>query len=133
MDSYCALTSTAPFLELVNDLNVPAEHHFFTMDLTNKHIEYIKLLLHKGSTRDDLVSLINFVIELQNEQLQTNYKTISNNQLGYYLAKRDEKYIHFEIPKKSGGVRRISSPSKVLKKIQRRIAFVLEVLFTPRL
>lgn len=133
MDSYCALTSTAPFLELVNDLNVPAEHHFFTMDLTKKHIEYIKLLLQKGSTRDDLVSLINFVIELQNEQLQTNYKTISNNQLGYYLAKRDEKYIHFEIPKKSGGVRRISSPSKVLKKIQRRIAFVLEVLFTPRI
>ena len=114
-------------------MNVPAERQFFTMNLTKEHIEYIKLLLQKGITRDDLASLINFVIELQNEQLQTNYKTISNKQLGYYLAKRDEKYVHFEIPKKSGGVRRISSPSKGLKKIQRRIAFVLELLFTPRL
>lgn len=102
------------------------------MKLTDKHIEKIKQLLQKGESKDDLVSLINFVINLQNEQLQTTYKPISAKKLGYYLSKRDAKYVHFEIPKKSGGVRNISSPDRFLKKIQRRLAFAMEVLFTPK-
>ena len=102
------------------------------MELTVKHIEEVKQLLQKGESKTDLVSLINYIINLQNVQLQTTYKSISAKRLGYYLSKRDDKYIHFEIPKKSGGVRNISSPDKFLKKIQRRLAFALEVLFTPK-
>ena len=102
------------------------------MKLTESHISEIKQLLQKGKSKDDLASLINLVIELQNEQLQTTYKLVSANRIGYYLSKRDDKYLHFEIPKKSGGVRNISSPDKFLKKIQRRIAFVLEALYTPK-
>lgn len=102
------------------------------MILTDKHIEEVKQLLQKGETKVDLVSLINYIVNLQNEQLQTTYKSVSVKRLGYYLSKRDTKYIHFEIPKKSGGVRSISSPDRVLKKIQRRLAFALEVYFTPK-
>jgi len=102
------------------------------MDLTVKHIEEVKQLLQKGESKTDLISLINYIINLQNVQLQTTYKLISAKRLGYYLSKRDDKYIHFEIPKKSGGVRNISSPDRFLKKIQRRLAFALEVLFTPK-
>ena len=102
------------------------------MKLTEKHIEEIKQLLKNGKSKDDLVSLINFVILLQNEQLQTTYKIVSSKKIGYYLSKRDDKYINFEIPKKSGGVRTISSPDRFLKKVQRRIVFILEALYTPK-
>lgn len=102
------------------------------MKLTESHKEHIRLLLQNGKSTYDLVSLINVVIQLQNEQLQTTYKLVSNKRMGYYLSKRDDKYLIFEIPKKSGGVRVISSPDMFLKKIQRRIAFVLEVFFTPK-
>lgn len=102
------------------------------MKLTESDIEEIKLLLQKGKTPNDLVSLINFVINLQNTNLKTTYKPISTKKLGYYLSKRDEKYVKFEIPKKSGGVRNISAPDYFLKKIQHRLAFVLGTLFTPK-
>lgn len=102
------------------------------MNLDKHHIAYIKSVLNKGKTKEKFVSLINFVIDLQNKELHTNYKPISVKKLGFYLAKRDERYIHFEIPKKTGGVRKISSPDRFLKKVQRRIAFILEALFTPK-
>ena len=102
------------------------------MNLTETHLEDIKQLLQNGKSKDDLVSLINVVIQLQNEQLQTTYKLVSTKKIGYYLSKRDDKYMHFEIPKKSGGVRNISSPDRFLKKVQRRIAFILEALYTPK-
>ena len=38
----------------------------------------------------------------------------------------------FEIPKKSGGVRNISAPDYFLKKVQHRLAFVLNIFFTPK-
>ena len=102
------------------------------MNLTNTHIEFIEKSLQNGKSKEDLVSLINFVIKLQNEQLETTYKLVTSKKIGYYLSKRDKKYIHFEIPKKSGGIRKISSPDKFLKKIQRRIVFVLDALYTPK-
>ena len=102
------------------------------MNLTESHIADIKKLLQSGKSKEDLVSLINFVILLQNEQLKTTYKSVSTKKIGYYLSKRDEKYIDFEIPKKSGGVRNISSPDRFLKKVQRRITFILEALYTPK-
>ena len=43
-----------------------------------------------------------------------------------YKVAEDKKYEVFEIPKKSGGTRKITSPSPVLKFIQRRLAQILQ-------
>ncbi len=102
------------------------------MKLTTTHIEFIKESLHNGTSQENLVALINFVIKLQNEQLETTYNLVTSKKIDCYVSKRDEKYFHFEIPKKSGGIRSISSPDKFLKKIQRRIVFVLDALYTPK-
>lgn len=44
---------------------------------------------------------------------------------------RQEGYIDFTIPKKSGGVRKISAPVKPLKDIQYAINILLQAIFTP--
>lgn len=102
------------------------------MNLTDKHVEEVRHLLQQGKSTADLGFLINLVIKLQNERLSATYKEVPAKKIGYYLSKRDDRYIHFEIPKKSGGTRNISSPDRFLKKIQRRIAFALEVFFAPK-
>lgn len=49
-----------------------------------------------------------------------------------YKVPDDSKYETFEIPKKSGGTRTITSPSRALKFIQRRIADVLTNVYQPK-
>lgn len=125
------------------------------MIFSDKHISLFKQLLKEGKSIHDLSKIINLVIRIQNDNylkknikdsekhqkitdnenndiLKTPYRYVSSKRLGYYLAKRDDKYEHFTIPKKSGGFRQISSPDKFLKKIQRRLGMVLESLFMPR-
>ncbi|EKZ0165393.1 RNA-directed DNA polymerase, partial [Enterococcus faecalis] len=43
-----------------------------------------------------------------------------------YVKRIENLYMDFEIPKKTGGTRKISSPSKDLKEIQKNIAKLLE-------
>ena len=42
-----------------------------------------------------------------------------------YKIPEDQKYIHFSISKKSGGVRQIKAPQKELKKLQKRLSNLL--------
>ena len=58
--------------------------------------------------------------------LEIEYKS-----LRYFLyAKKDEDmYTTFEIPKKKGGVRKISAPTKELKYIQRKLAYILNLVY----
>ena len=49
-----------------------------------------------------------------------------------YKVSDDEKYETFEIPKKAGGSRTITVPSRVLKLIQRRLAEVLQNTYKPK-
>jgi RNA-directed DNA polymerase len=49
-----------------------------------------------------------------------------------YIIPEDKKYETFEIPKKSGGKRVITSPSPVLKFIQRRLALILNNVYSPK-
>lgn len=51
---------------------------------------------------------------------------ISESYLNYLLFVKKNKYISFEIPKKNGGVRKISAPSLDLKIIQKRLANAIE-------
>ncbi|WP_205503387.1 reverse transcriptase domain-containing protein [Rufibacter psychrotolerans] len=102
------------------------------MELSHKQTEYIKYFVSNGETLEDLKSLINYIIKLQNDTLGTTYKPVSIKQLTFYFANRDKQYFNFEIPKKTGGVRKITAPDLFLKKIQRRINFALDLLFKPK-
>ncbi len=102
------------------------------MDFTENQIRKIEILLQDGKSINDLTDLINFVLRCQNEILQTNYTSISSKQLAYYTAKRDEKYIHFKIPKKTGGSRTISTPFPFLKHVQKQFNIILSLFFVPR-
>ena len=103
----------------------------FPMNLTEENIAIIKEMLEQGNAQESLCDLINHIISIQNFELSTNYKTVSTKQLGFYLAKRDERYFNFEIPKKTGGIRVISAPDRLLKKMQRRIALALSLFYKP--
>ncbi|GEO03351.1 hypothetical protein AAE02nite_10150 [Adhaeribacter aerolatus] len=102
------------------------------MELSQYYIDEIKARVANGTTLEDVTSLINFIINIQNETLGTTYRFISTKRLAYYFVHRDERYLSFEIPKKSGGVRQITAPDPFLKKVQRRLNFILEVLFRPK-
>ncbi len=102
------------------------------MELAQQHIDHIKHQVMQGETLEDLKSLINYIIDLQNDALGTTYKHISTKRLSYYFVHRDKKYLTFEIPKKTGGFRNITAPDKFLKKVQRRINFTLDILFKPK-
>lgn len=56
-----------------------------------------------------------------------HYLGIKKSQLTYVLYKKktDSYYTSFEIPKKSGGTRRIDAPTGFLKNIQVRLAYAL--------
>lgn len=49
-----------------------------------------------------------------------------------YVVKPNKKYIHFEIPKKSGGVRSICAPISPIKIIQAKLNQVLQLVYTPK-
>ncbi|MDE5808479.1 MAG: reverse transcriptase family protein [Muribaculaceae bacterium] len=55
---------------------------------------------------------------------------LSQRKIRQFLTKqaREKSYIEFEIPKKSGGTRRISSPNSQLKRIQQCINLMLQTL-----
>lgn len=102
------------------------------MEYSQIEIENFKLKLMQGQSLDDLANLVNYVIEVQNQKEGTNYKPISSNRLKHYYANINKKYINFEIPKKTGGIRTITAPDKFLKKIQRRINLLLTLFFEPK-
>lgn len=49
-----------------------------------------------------------------------------------YRVPEEKRYLGFEIPKRSGGVRKISAPATHLKSIQERVAEKLEEVYTPQ-
>lgn len=63
------------------------------------------------------------------ELLGTDYGKIKRL---YYAGDMHRHYLAFDIPKKSGGKRRILAPSDKLKTLQGRLASLLEKIYTPR-
>lgn len=60
---------------------------------------------------------------------------ISDRSLRYFLYKRrpETMYRTFEIPKKNGEMRKISAPQNQLKQIQKKLAHILAVVYTPKI
>lgn len=69
-------------------------------------------LLRQAKDKHDLASLLGIQVKTLTYVL--------------YSIEESEKYTNFDIPKKSGGHRQISSPHKTLKFVQRRLADVLQ-------
>lgn len=99
------------------------------MEYSQIEIQELKLKMKQGQSLDDLADLVNYVINLQNIKEQTKYKPITSKRLKHYYANINKKYINFDIPKKTGGVRTITAPDKFLKKIQRRINLLMCLFF----
>lgn len=60
-----------------------------------------------------------------------SFFNIDNKKLNFLLYKIRTKYIQFEIPKKSGGTRKILSPIPPLKNIQDKLKNVLDEIYNP--
>lgn len=62
------------------------------------------------------------------------FLVIPRDKLYYYVykAKPHRKYRSFNIPKKSGGYRKISTPAPLLKYIQRSLNLVLQEIYQPK-
>jgi retron-type reverse transcriptase len=78
----------------------------------------------------DLLRLLNDVLA---SMYPSNHRKITLKQLNYFANVRGEytRYTQFNIPKKSGGVRTISAPSKTLKHILRGVNIILQSVFEP--
>lgn len=83
---------------------------------------------------EDFAELLQFVYS-QRIQTGKNKKTVhlKVNVLTYYayILKQGEGYTDFEIAKKSGGTRKISTPKYVLKLIQKCLLELLSVIYRP--
>lgn len=49
-----------------------------------------------------------------------------------YIVPEDKRYIHFEIPKRTKGTRKISAPIPPLKEVQQRLNIVLQAVYEPK-
>ncbi|MBV1901089.1 MAG: trypsin-like peptidase domain-containing protein [Kordiimonadaceae bacterium] len=81
-----------------------------------------------------IVLLKNLLDVNTSRELATFLKINYENQLIFhaYRVPSHEKYLTFEIPKKSGGTRRILAPATALKLIQRSLAEKLLEIYKPR-
>jgi len=80
---------------------------------------------------EDLLQLINEIVK--DELGEKKSFKFSIRQLKYYSNPNNirGRYTHFSIPKKSGGVRCISAPSKGLKNLQYYINIILKAVYKP--
>jgi len=82
-------------------------------------------------TKEELLQLINDIVK--DELGEGNSFEFSMKQLDYYSNPNNVKgrYTHFSIPKKSGGVRRISAPSKGLRNLLYYVNIMLKAVYRP--
>ena len=81
---------------------------------------------------DEFASLLNF-IEVNNTHLLDKKKfTPINSKYLYHLSiTKGKRYIEFKIPKKSGKKRKIETPDELLKRVQKLINYILQIIFEP--
>lgn len=65
------------------------------------------------------------LLQIENLKSLCDILNISENKLKYLLFVKQNKYNEFEIPKKSGGVRKILAPTNDLKIVQQKLARLL--------
>lgn len=81
---------------------------------------------------DEFALLLNF-IERNNIYLlnKNKFTPITSKYLYHLSITKDKRYKKFNISKKSGKKRKIKSPDELLKRVQKLINFLLQVIFEP--
>jgi RNA-directed DNA polymerase len=79
----------------------------------------------------DLVNLLNW-IERNDIHLGLEPKPIDVEFLQLLANTRESRYTHFEIEKKSGSKREIRTPDEELKRVQRLLNYLLQLVFLPK-
>ncbi len=109
--------------------------HPILLDMNPKNYnEEVRRRFNKMEFLHELADLLQFVYEqrIGIGKEKENIR-IDVNVLTYYayVLRNGEGYVDFEIPKKSGGKRKISSPKYTLKLIQQCLLEILSVIYTP--
>lgn len=126
----------ADFKEILEKLNIKIKYQ--TKNLTKEECEKINDFLNPAikiedtikekfsqlQTLKDFVEILNI---LGKNEHGRNHKIIKAKQLTYYAYHCKDKYDIFEIPKKSGGTRKIYAPKKALKNILRLLNIALHI------
>jgi len=96
------------------------------------YIEEVEKQFKEMQSIEDFALLLQFIYNQLDKHRKKDIK-IKVNVLTYYgyVLKNGEGYIDFEIKKKSGGMRKISSPKYVLKLIQQCILEILSIAYSP--
>jgi RNA-directed DNA polymerase len=85
------------------------------------------------STVDDLAALLNWIEKKDTFKKSTEKLKPIDSKLLHFLAKtKDSRYSHFNILKKSGNQREIKTPDEVIKRIQRLLNCLLQIIFAPK-
>ncbi len=73
-------------------------------------------------------------LKLQNRDSVAQLLGLTTKQLNFhlYVLPSAKKYKTFSLPKKSGGIRKISAPASPIKVIQRKLKEVLETIYKPK-
>jgi len=106
------------------------------MKTTKKEIQFIQQKFAEMQNTSDLVDLLNFAKRIIYGEKCIPFK---HRQITFYCnPKRTlsdwqffNQYVDFEIPKKSGGTRKIHAPKKGLKSVQRALNLILQCVFEP--
>ncbi len=87
---------------------------------------------NKINTVNEFALLLNF-IERNNTNLQNKNKfaPINSKYLYHLSITKDKRYKQFIISKKSGKERTIESPDELLKRVQKLINYLLQIIFEP--
>jgi hypothetical protein len=93
-------------------------------------VENVKKRFYKMETLIEFVSLLNY-IEIRTSSNKKTIKPLKVEYL-YYLSKtKNNRYSEFSIPKKSGKLRTINSPDKLIKRVQSIINILTQIIFEP--
>lgn len=81
----------------------------------------------------DRFSLLTLLNRLKEDDLGEKAHPFTIEQLNYFChpARNAGHYVNFTIPKKSGGVREISAPTKILKSLLTYVNVMLQALYEP--
>ncbi|MDE7396472.1 MAG: reverse transcriptase family protein [Muribaculum sp.] len=91
--------------------------------------DYLKDIIIRN--RKELFDVLNFIAPIIDGWSMT--EPMSGRQIMQFASARTRKtsYVDFTIPKKSGGMRKISAPVKPLKAVQSAINILLQSIFVP--
>ncbi len=96
--------------------------------MSENYSNQISQVLQEGKTLEDFRIVLNLLLK---EESKDVFFELEAERFQHYYRNINKKYNHFEVLKKSGGVRTISSPDNYLLFIQRLILKLLSLFYKP--